>query len=67
MLGIGDLSRGEFLTLAGFMLFRLDRVPKAGDHFIWSGRRFEVFRMEGRRIDKVLVQVVADGVGALKN
>ena len=67
LLGIGDLSRGEFLTLAGFMLFRLDRVPKAGDHFIWSGRRFEVFRMEGRRIDKVLVQVVADGVGALKN
>ena len=43
------------LTLAGFVLFRLDHVPKAGEHFIWSGRRFEVFQMEGRRIDKVLV------------
>ena len=54
-LEIPDLSRGDFLTLAGFVLFRLDHVPKAGEHFIWSGRRFEVFQMEGRRIDKVLV------------
>jgi len=55
-LDIPDLSRGDFLTLAGFVLFRLDHVPKAGEHFMWSGRRFEVFQMEGRRIDKVLVQ-----------
>ena len=55
-LEIPELSRGDFLTLAGFVLFRLDHVPKAGEHFIWSGRRFEVFQMEGRRIDKVLVQ-----------
>ncbi len=54
-LEIPDLSRGDFLTLAGFVLFRLDHVPKAGEYFIWSGRRFEVFQMEGRRIDKVLV------------
>jgi magnesium and cobalt exporter, CNNM family len=58
-LGIPDLSRGDFLTLAGFVLFRLDHVPKAGEHFTWSGRRFEVFQMEGRRIDKVLVQPVS--------
>jgi len=60
-LGIPDLSRGDFLTLAGFVLFRLDHVPKAGEHFVWSGRRFEVFQMEGRRIDKVLVQATPQG------
>lgn len=58
LLGLPDLSRGDFLTLAGFVLFRLDHVPQSGEHFIWSGRRFEVARMEGRRIDKVLVQPV---------
>ena len=58
LVGIRDLSRGDFQTLAGFVLFRLDHVPQAGEHFVWSGRRFEVFRMEGRRIDQVLVQPV---------
>jgi putative hemolysin len=58
-LRIPDLCRGDFLTLAGFVLSRLDHVPKTGEHFIWSGRRFEVFHMEGRRIDKVLVQPVS--------
>lgn len=55
-LGLPELSRGDFLTLAGFVLFQLDHVPKAGEHFIWLGRQFEVFQMEGRRIDKVLVR-----------
>ena len=61
LLGLRDLSRGDFLTLAGFVLFRLDHVPQAGEHFTWSGRRFEVARMEGRRIDKVLVQPAPEG------
>lgn len=61
LLGLPDLSRGDFLTLAGFVLFRLDHVPQAGEHFTWSGRRFEVARMEGRQIDKVLVQPAAEG------
>ena len=61
LLGIRDWSRGDFLTLAGFVLSRLDHVPQGGEHFTWSGQRFEVARMEGRRIDKVLVQPVAEG------
>jgi len=56
LLGLRDLSRGDALTLAGFVLARLDHVPKAGEHFTWSGWRFEVVRMEGRRIDKVCAQ-----------
>jgi len=61
LLGIRDLSRGDFLTLAGFVLFRLDHVPQTGEHFTWLGQRFEVVRMEGRRIDKVLVQPAPGG------
>jgi CBS domain containing-hemolysin-like protein len=61
LLGIPELSRGDFLTLAGFVLFRLDHVPQTGEHFTWLGRRFEVARMEGRRIDQVLVQPAPDG------
>ena len=60
LLGIRDLSSGDFLTLAGFVLFQLDHVPQTGEHFTWLGRRFEVVRMEGRRIDKVLVQLVPE-------
>jgi putative hemolysin len=46
---------GTFHTLAGFVLHRFARVPRAGDHFSWHGLRFEVIDMDGQRIDKVLV------------
>lgn len=45
---------GSFNTLAGFVLYRLKRIPKAGDTFIWQDWRFEVTAMDGRRVDKVL-------------
>jgi putative hemolysin len=61
LLGIRELARGDFLTLAGFVLFRLDHVPQTGEHFTWLGHRFEVVGMEGRRIDKVLVRPAPGG------
>lgn len=48
----GDAS---YQTLAGFILFYLGRVPRTADHFEWNGLRFEIMDMDGRRIDKVLV------------
>ena len=36
-------------------LFR-GRRPKATEHVDWSGYRFEVVYMDGRRIDKVMVR-----------
>jgi putative hemolysin len=50
---------GAYHTIGGFVMARLGRVPKAADHFEWGGMRFEVMDMDGRRIDKVLVQRVA--------
>ena len=41
--------------MGGFVLTRLGRVPKTGDHFEDDGRRIEVVDMDGNRVDKVLV------------
>ena len=45
----------EYETLSGFVMTSLGRVPQAADNFEWSGFRFEVMDMDGRRVDKVLV------------
>lgn len=47
---------GGFHTLAGFLLHRFARVPRAGDQFSWNELHFEVIDMDGQRIDKVLVR-----------
>ncbi|MDP3565317.1 MAG: hemolysin family protein [Methanoregula sp.] len=48
-------EQGEYRTLAGLVLFILQRIPKTGDHFTVGGLHFEVVDMDGNRIDKVLV------------
>lgn len=57
-LGIAQLPKGEethYDTLAGFVLARLGRLARIGDHFDWNDLRFEVVDMDGKRIDRVLV------------
>ncbi|NJL27157.1 MAG: hypothetical protein HC897_04345, partial [Thermoanaerobaculia bacterium] len=49
-------ERGDFRTLAGFILARLGHVPHEGESFEWEGKRFEVVDMDGQRIDKVLLR-----------
>jgi putative hemolysin len=51
-------ASGDYDTLAGFVLVQLGRIPRTGDYFEWGSYRFEVLDMDGRRIDKVLVQPV---------
>jgi putative hemolysin len=46
---------GDFQTLGGFMMARINRVPQVGDRVMVSGFRFEVVDMDGRRVDRVLV------------
>jgi len=61
MIGLKNMrGEGDFQTLAGFLMHHLGRVPAAGDHFIWEGAHFEVIDMDGRRVDKVLVNVPTD-------
>jgi putative hemolysin len=52
-------SAGDFHTVAGFVLARLGRIPKAGDSLTWRDLKIEVVDMDGTRIDKVLIASVA--------
>ncbi len=47
-------AAGTYHTVAGLMLALLQRVPREGDRIVWSGWRFEIIDMDGRRVDKVL-------------
>lgn len=49
-------ERSIYRTLAGFVMARLGRVPKVGDHFSYGEVGFEVLDMDGRRVDAVLVK-----------
>ncbi len=47
-----------FETLAGFVLSRLQKIPKETDGFEYEGRRFVVGKMEGNRIATVRIEQV---------
>jgi putative hemolysin len=53
-------EEGSYQTLAGFIMYRLGRVPQTGDQFTWNNLRFEVVDMDNRQIDKVMVQQLPD-------
>ncbi len=55
-LGFGPLPQGDFNTVAGFALFLFGRIPAVGERIDWCGWSFEVSRMDGWRIDAVLVR-----------
>ncbi|MCW5850619.1 MAG: HlyC/CorC family transporter [Anaerolineae bacterium] len=57
-------AKGDYQTLAGFVLSQLGRIPTAGEHFEWQGLRFEVMDMDGNRVDKVLVSPIASPTSA---
>lgn len=43
-------------TLAGFIIYKLNRIPSEGDKLEYKGYLAEVVDMDGRRIDKILLQ-----------
>ncbi len=45
-----------FETLAGFVLARLQRIPRPGEGFDYDGHRFTVQEIEGHRIAKVKIE-----------
>ncbi len=58
------LPRDEgFETLAGFVVAKLQRIPKPGDSFLYQQRRFTVMEMEGRRVGAVKVDLLSDVAG----
>jgi putative hemolysin len=58
-LGVKELpeeDRGRYNTLAGMIMLLLGRLPNTTDAVVWDGWRFEVVDLDGKRVDKVLVQ-----------
>ena len=45
----------NYSTLGGFMMYKLNRIPKTGDKFVYETYSFEIVDMDGKRVDKVLV------------
>jgi putative hemolysin len=48
----------DYATVAGFVLEQMKRLPQTGEHFDCQQYRFEVIDMDGRKIDKVLAQLL---------
>jgi putative hemolysin len=49
-------DRGRYNTLAGMIMLLLGRLPNTTDTVEWEGWRFEVVDLDGKRVDKVLVE-----------
>jgi putative hemolysin len=60
VLGISRLpgEDPDFHTLGGYLMARLNRVPMEADRISSGDWRFEVVKMDGRRVDRVLVTPV---------
>ncbi|HKE93403.1 MAG TPA: hemolysin family protein [Povalibacter sp.] len=56
-LGRRDMVGRDYHTVAGFVLARLGRIPKAGDTLTWRDLKIDIMDMDGVRIDKVLLRV----------
>lgn len=63
-LGLDYGEEREFATAAGYALAVLKKLPQEGEHFEDQGWRFEVVDLDGRRIDKLLIQALEPPAGA---
>ncbi len=50
-----DSEDADYATLAGYILFKMNEIPKSGDYFESENYRFEIVDMDKSKIDKVLI------------
>ncbi|CUB04520.1 hemolysin family protein [Marinomonas fungiae] len=48
-------DRNQYETIAGFVIYKLKRLPKRTDSFVHEGYKFEVLDLEGVRVEQLLV------------
>ncbi|MDQ1275049.1 MAG: magnesium and cobalt exporter, family [Euryarchaeota archaeon] len=53
-------DQGYYRTIAGLIMFILQRIPKTGEHIELRGLSYEVVDMDGNRIDKVMVSRIPE-------
>jgi CBS domain containing-hemolysin-like protein len=54
-LGVNLPESPDYETIAGYVLYMLHHIPKEGEQFKVGNLRFTVTRMDGLRIEKVLI------------
>jgi len=54
--GIELPTDAGFETLAGFLMYRMGQIPRAGETVEYQGRRFTVLEMERNRIARVRIE-----------
>jgi len=57
-LGLDLPERDEYQTIAGFILYQLERVPNEGETLRYNNIQITVEKMKGPRIEKVLIRGV---------
>lgn len=46
---------GNYHTIGGFVMYKLNRIPVAGDNFEIESLKIEVMDMDSNRVDKILI------------
>lgn len=59
--GLSFEDSEEYTTLAGFMLSKLQKIPKGGEFVVHNGYKLTVVDVEGRRIIKVKAEKTTSG------
>lgn len=54
-MGLDIPEHAEYETLAGFLLYRMGRVPQEGEQITHKNLRIRVSRMKGPKIEEVIV------------
>lgn len=57
-----DLPDGEYDTVAGLVLDRLERIPEVGDSFVVDGVQIEILEVEGFAIERVRLRADPDAL-----
>ena len=52
---VPDEDKDRYTTVAGMVIFLLERLPRTGDRVKWDGWEFRVMVMDGRRLDRILI------------
>lgn len=58
LLSIEFEGEEHYTTLGGFVMYKVNSIPKLGDRLNAGGYQFEVVDMDGKRVDKVLVNKI---------
>ncbi len=53
-----DIKNKDFSTLGGLAMYKIGRIPKAGDEFFYRNLHFEIVDMDQGRVDKLLVHKI---------